>query len=368
MNPEISVLIPTHGNGEFITECFQSIESQIYRDFEVVLVDDGCNFDLIDKAKNIFINTNFLIIKSEGNGVSDALNTGLKLCKGKYIARFDSDDVMNPNRLSTQITLLNANSKIVLMGSNIDLIDKYGNYLASDFFPERHNRIIKEFTKRNPFAHPSVIFNKDLVIAIGGYRKFFEPAEDFDLWLRISNLGELQNVPKSLIKYRLHEKQVTKNRNNESEIAVQAALTSYRLSFVGINNYVESFNSAIEWYQSVNLESLMVKKTYDTKQSKMRIVKIKRIYSILRKIRKNPIWAVTRFKFKLKIWIRLLKHNMNFLIQERLGEVKDLRNPKYYFWITCACLLNPLIISRLIFTKLRQKIYIAISKIVSRKS
>ena len=348
LKPQISILIPTHGNGEFFEDCLKSITGQKFTNFEVILVDDGCEFNIENTAKAFLKNIKFEIVKSRGKGVSDALNTGLDHCHGEYVARMDSDDLMVPDRLSIQISILKNNPEIVLLGSNIDFIDKKGLKLTSDKYPENHDEIIMEFTRRNPFAHPSVIFNAKIVRELGGYRKFFEPAEDLDLWLRISKYGKLRNVQQSLIQYRIHENQVTKKTTHLSNRAVHAAITNFRLINAGEDQLPDLYETVEDWHTA---------KFIQTPENNLEIPRkvhpsptIDKIYRFSR----NPIWGTQRLLVKTKLFFP--KSKLNDKIQSQLKKHKKLNTPMYMFWITCAFIVNPIQLVKIVIAKSKKQI------------
>lgn len=343
LKPQISILIPAHGAGEFIDECFKSIAEQEFTDFEVILVDDGCEFNLEQKANTFFRNIKFEIVRSQGKGVSDALNTGLMFCRGEYVARMDSDDVMKSDRLSIQISTLKEHPEIVLLGSNIDFIDEIGSKLTSDKYPENHDEIIMEFTRRNPFAHPSVIYKKNIVMGLGGYRKFFEPAEDLDLWLRVSKVGRLYNVQKSLIQYRIHANQITRKSTHLSNNAVHAVITNFRLSNAGKDQLTVLFQSIEEWRNSIKIQNSEAPLLYSSS------LHFSPLFDRIQRFFKSPLWGIKRVAVKIKLIFT--KRNLNSKIQGQLQRQKKAKKPTYVFWITCAFIVNPIVFGRHVMRK-----------------
>src|SRR5690606_2320269 len=101
MRPQISIVLPVKNASKFIGECIESILSQTFIDFEVVVVDDGST-DRSIEIVNSFRSNKIRILKNRGKGISNALNWGIKHAKGTLICRMDADDICYPSRLRLQ--------------------------------------------------------------------------------------------------------------------------------------------------------------------------------------------------------------------------------------------------------------------------
>ena len=162
-----------------------SIITQEYIPNEIILIVDGfINNDISSFLK--FVESDNKSIKvfylKENIGLGLALNYGLKKCSNNLIARFDTDDINLKNRLKIQFDQIN-NGNISILGCNVlEFKDNFRN-ITLKTVPENYVNIIKTSRIRNPLNHPTVIFRKDDILKIGGYRdvRFFE---DYDLWLR----------------------------------------------------------------------------------------------------------------------------------------------------------------------------------------
>lgn len=209
-NPRISVVLPVYNAEKFISKSLSSILEQTYKNFELLVINDGS----VDKTEQIVKNVKdkrIKIVKNEQNlGVTKSLNIGLKMSKGEYIARCDGDDVNNLNRFKTQIEFLDKNKDYVLVGSNFEIIDEKGKKIGQTILPETDEEIRKKIMIRNPISHPSVMYRRKVVLKIGGYRQIFNGAEDYDLWFRLLKVGRVYNLKEKLIKRRWHSDVVTK--------------------------------------------------------------------------------------------------------------------------------------------------------------
>jgi len=175
-------------NKNELMECIHSIEWQEC-DYaqEIVLVKDGLiNKDIEIFLKNYNFKINFKLINiNENGGLGNALKIGSQNCEGEYIVRFDTDDISLPNRLSTQIPLLEKDSELAFISSGVYEKDKSDNF----FYKLPYKKSAKDLIyKLNPVNHPTVVLNKEILFSVGNYESvhFFE---DYYLWLKFIKKG-----------------------------------------------------------------------------------------------------------------------------------------------------------------------------------
>ena len=140
----------------------------------------------------------------------------------------DADDVAEPQRLARQVETLARDHATVLLGAWVTQMDEAGRSISLVRYPENPGA---ELLERNCFAHPTVVFRRAAFDELGGYRDRFPHAEDYDLWLRLAETGDVRNLAEPLLRYRLHEGQVTRlqiERQVSSTLAAQAAARSRR--------------------------------------------------------------------------------------------------------------------------------------------
>ena len=225
--PSISVVIPFRDAAPWINEALGSIAVQTLQDFEVVLVDDNS----ADGSAEICsrwcrADHRFRLESSAGRGLVDALNTGLELSAGKWIARFDADDVSMPDRLAEQILLaekLGSRSVISCMVRSFPeqaVSDGYRNYENWINSLISHDDIEKGIFIESPIPHPSAFFSREEVLREGGYRDSGLP-EDYELWLRLWSRGfRFERVPAVLLGWR-------ERRDRLSRVSPVYALTRF---------------------------------------------------------------------------------------------------------------------------------------------
>ncbi|MBK8267409.1 MAG: glycosyltransferase [Planctomycetes bacterium] len=166
------------------------------------------------------------LISRPNTGIVGALNDGLAISRGTFIARMDSDDISLPNRFAQQETFLRLHPEHVLVGSRVLIVDPDGDILREMGDAFSHEEIETGLLARQGqlVYHPSVMFRADAVQSVGGYRSEFPHVEDLDLFLRLSEIGKLANIREPLLMYREHFSKVGFVFKKQQEVAITAAL------------------------------------------------------------------------------------------------------------------------------------------------
>jgi glycosyltransferase involved in cell wall biosynthesis len=218
----ITVLLPINDD-RFLAQTLQSINQQTLGGEQVNLlavVDGGARVQDIQKMmlSNI-TKLSWKVIETANTGIVGTLNTGLNYSDTEFVARIDQDDLMFSNRLEIQLDYLQKNPEILCVGGQIELIDQFGLHLGFSYFPTSQWLISKTITLTSPMAHPSVMFRRTDVLALGGYRSNLP--EDWDLWLRLYEAGKISNLDSLLVRYRVHPNQLSRTKLYQSETARQ---------------------------------------------------------------------------------------------------------------------------------------------------
>lgn len=208
-NPTVTVLMPVYNGSQFLRQAIQSVLNQTYNDFEFLIIDDASTDDSL-KIIKVFDDIRIKLIENYHNlGQTSSLNKGLKLAKGKYIARLDQDDICLARRLEKQVEFLNNNQEVAVVGSHYMSIDENGHYLHELKWPVGSlSNLLYILTGHNPVGHPCVMYRKKVIKEVGYYREEYSKSEDADLWFRIYHNGyRCDNIPQILTYYREHSKQ-----------------------------------------------------------------------------------------------------------------------------------------------------------------
>ncbi|MBI4722737.1 MAG: glycosyltransferase [Candidatus Stahlbacteria bacterium] len=202
--PIVSVVMTTYNNGKYLKEAINSILNQTFSEFEFIIINDGSTDNsqyIIDSYKD----NRIISLKHKTRlGVPKSRNKGMKVAQGEYIAVMDADDISLPNRLELQVKFLDENSHIGLLGSYYFIIDGAGNFLKSVKPVLTNNELQTKLMEGNPIAHGSIMFRKECLNTIGGYREKFRYSHDYDLILRIAEHFQIANIPELLYKYRIN--------------------------------------------------------------------------------------------------------------------------------------------------------------------
>lgn len=204
--PTISVILPVYNGGDYLSYAIESILNQTFTDFELIIINDGSTDSTYDVIKNFAIKDKRIIaINRENKGLISSLNEALDISKGKFIARMDADDIALPNRLQKQIDYL-LETKLDICGCHYFEINEANNIIGLRLVPTTQEMITIALTSNVPFAHPSILMNKEFLtknkLKYGcGTEKY---AEDLNLWIQMFNSGaKFGNVDDILFRYRI---------------------------------------------------------------------------------------------------------------------------------------------------------------------
>lgn len=283
-NPKISVLMPVYNAEKFLNESIDSILNQTYKDFEFLIINDAST----DNSKEIILSYKDPRIRYFENkknlGVAKTLNRGLRLAKGKYVARMDADDIASLQRLQLQHEILNQQeNKLAVVASYYDIIDENGNHLYAQKNASTPEEIYYTLYFNNCLGHPTVMINKKIIKAFNGYNEQQE-AEDYDLWLRLASRYKFRKIKKSLLKLRIHPK---------SRIGSFGNYINKSAFLLARNNLSSIFN------QPINIKTAKILTNYQ--ENKPSSNEIKLAIQALRKINKWIIQCRPNFLDKLKI-------------------------------------------------------------------
>jgi Glycosyl transferase family 2 len=233
--PLVSVVMVICNIERFLAEAIESILSQTFRDFEFIIVDFGS----IDKSKDIaasYAARDKRIRFSEIPPCSyiEAKIAACSLPKGRYIAIQDADDVSLPHRLKAEVDFMEKHPEVGLLGGAVQRIDSDGKYLTiADDYPTEDQEIRVILRRWNTFWHPTVLILREAFVRVGGYRVPSSPSDDYDLWLRISELYQCANLKQVVLKYRIHPQQLSLRQRKQQILCVLAAQASASLRAAG---------------------------------------------------------------------------------------------------------------------------------------
>jgi glycosyltransferase involved in cell wall biosynthesis len=277
MQPEITVLMSCYNAEAWLDEAIESVLSQTYKNFEFILVDDGSTdntLHLIQKHEKI--DSRIKVITKVNTGLSDSLNVGIAQAQGTWTARIDADDICEPTRLEKQLDFVKNRPQTILLGTGFLEIDANGEIIKQHQYPTE-DKVLKSNLEKclRFFPHSSAFYRTANVQAIGGYNKKYANTQDWDLWLRLSESGELACLNEPLVRIRQHQNQISHAGSGKvSTIEVQMARTTHFLRKLGFKDPTTEDES--EWIgfrdwveQRVDEEGIFeIRKTWLTARGK----------------------------------------------------------------------------------------------------
>lgn len=215
-NPMISVVMPVYNAEKYVAEAVDSILQQTYSDFEFIIIDD-CSTDSSYKILQEYAakDQRIKLYRNEINSkLPKTLNFGISQSKGKYIARMDADDISLPERFAKQVEFMESHPEIGVCGSNCKIYSEDMNKLIKSTQYPLLSEMIRIYLDLfiNPIVHSSVMIQATCLVNKFHYaQEMNSNAEDYDLWLKMSDDGiKFANLPIELIKYRSYLSQQSK--------------------------------------------------------------------------------------------------------------------------------------------------------------
>lgn len=221
-HPLISIILPAYNAEKYIGEAINSILNQTYRNFELIIVNDGSTDNTeseILKIKDDRIQ--YLFQKNQGMAL--ALNKGISIAKGDFIARQDADDISIKERLEKQINFLIQNKDYALIGTCAKIINENGHFTGRYHNHPYENEVLKFYLLfDNPFVHSSIMFRKEIIRDCGIYNEKLHPLiQDFEYWFRISGKFKIANISEHLQLYRELNSGISSGTKNFYEIVAK---------------------------------------------------------------------------------------------------------------------------------------------------
>ncbi len=268
----VSVIMSVYNEPISVLETsVQSIINQTYKRIQFVIINDNPEREDLDLyLQNISHKYEFVdyIVNEENMGLVKSLNKGIKLSKGKYIARMDADDISALDRVEKQYYYL-INNDCDMIGAWITKIDEDGNIIGKINVPETHEDIVKYQKYGSCILHPTWFLKKEVYDALNGYRNIFA-CEDYDFIARALDFGfKVGNIPESLLQYRIRSGGVSvsseaqqrltmyyirRNADNIRKLSIDVLneyfrSDEYKKEFERINSYIQDRNN----YRNTNL-------------------------------------------------------------------------------------------------------------------
>ena len=276
--PLVSVVMSTYNSKEeYLRAAIESILKQSHENFEFIIVNDGSTGNDGDVIMS-YNDGRIILINNDSNiGLGASLNKAIKDSQGKYIARMDSDDLSCLNRLEKQVSFMENNKEVDIIGSFAKMLGiKTGLSLTPHTeMPEIYVSLLMEPV----LLHPTVMIRKDFLTENDlMYDPSFTYSQDFDMWTRCSEKGIIKILPEVLLYLRIHDKQISSEKR-EYQRGFAKKITKRQLDRFGIEFSTEEFeihsfltglaqldieklSSLVKWIDKLAAHNRLVKK-YD---------------------------------------------------------------------------------------------------------
>ena len=267
LNKEISVILPVFNSEKYILESINSILNQTYKNFELIIIDDGSTDNTSKICSDLSkIDNRILFIKNQHKGLTRTLNFGLEISTGKFIARQDADDISLPNRFEKQLKWFSTSNNKVLCGTNCKIISDNNQVRRNRSIKYENAEIKKKLFYSNCFVHSSTMFLKEEAKKFGFYDENFKYAQDYDLWWKLSTKGEVGNLREKLLILRDRAMSISnKHATQQTNDFIKSCLKyyAYKKKVVQISD-----NEDIEFYEnnkSTKDQTILIKYFYNDK-------------------------------------------------------------------------------------------------------
>jgi glycosyltransferase involved in cell wall biosynthesis len=209
--PQISVLLPVYNAEKTIAMAIESILNQSFKDFELILIDDGSRDQTLKVIEPYLAkDSRIVLLKNPQNmRLAKSLNRGIEIARGKYLARMDADDYSYPDRFEKQFSYMEAHPDVGISGGTMEVVDANDNLTSIRRYFLEDEIIRQNIFYFSPFCHPAIIMRKSVIDQVGGFVHEYNPAEDYELYFRIGKISKFGNLDDVLLRYKILDSSMT---------------------------------------------------------------------------------------------------------------------------------------------------------------
>ncbi|MFQ3549529.1 MAG: glycosyltransferase [Armatimonadota bacterium] len=247
-NPFVSVILPVYNGEEYISEAIESVINQTYKNFELIIVDDGSNDNTAKIIDKYLCNDNVKYIYKNNGGVSSALNTGIINAVGKWVAFIGMDDIWLPEKLSRQIEVIRRFNDLSIVEIGTIAFDNNGDqqYWSYKTQIQSGKKLLSKILKGNIFCASSIIVKKDELINAGLFSENLTSCEDYYMWFKLLyNDLKVAFIQDYQVRYRLRSNSLSHNiedlqKHYLCKLKILDIISTYKLSLIQRRNLHKS--------------------------------------------------------------------------------------------------------------------------------
>jgi len=321
MKTKVTVILAVYNSEKYLKESIDSILNQTFKDFELLIINDGSTDSSSDIIKS-YTDNRIIVVNQTNQGLAASLNKSIELSRGEYIARMDHDDISCLERLETQVSFMDRHPEIGVCGAWADLINNEGEKIGKATYPLYHDQMETFLLFNSPLCHPSVILRKEVLIA-NNLKYNLIKTEDFDLWIRLVKVTKFANIPKTLIKYRFGVGYTAVRYKNECDKCFEELVNKQvlRLMPEASKEDLRTHYSVADFHYQPDKEFLLLvvswldrirqanKKNNLYKQEALDFVLARQWFSVCTRCRKQTLLSLKFCLYSLSLFFRLSNSN-----------------------------------------------------------
>lgn len=238
----VSVILATHNGAAYIKQSIDSVLSQSYDQFELLIINDAST-DTTENIVSAIRDTRIRYVANKNRlGLTKSLNKGISLTHGEYAARIDDDDVWcNKDKLALQVLFLKENPAVGLVGTSAEVVSSDMKKMYTLQYPLRDEALRREMLLRNQFIHSSVVMRRAVLEDIGDYDESVLYAQDYELWLRIGSKYKLANIMNICVQLRQRPHSVSSQKRLRQWISFVRSTFRYRKVYPSFYRYLSVY-------------------------------------------------------------------------------------------------------------------------------
>jgi glycosyltransferase involved in cell wall biosynthesis len=248
----VTALLPVKNGMKYILTAKEQLSRTCRKFDEIIVIDDESTDGTLPELKRWELeDSRVRVISNSGQGLVSALNLGLQEASNNWVARFDVDDKYTQNRIDQQVAVVD--SETIAIFSDYEICRPNGDSLGKIPSPVDSDAVKISLVNSRRTAHPSVLFSREAVLSVGGYRAEDFPAEDLSLWLRMSRVGKLVSVPQLLLKYQLGTSSVSGQHRSLIVKRTSELLQQIGVEDAAIKSGFQRVDEILDIYSELNL-------------------------------------------------------------------------------------------------------------------